>query len=114
MKANYHKFYVNGEWAEPDGRSHLDVINPSTEEAFASITMVTDHSDASLSTHDVNPVVAVTPSGNIGISWRRQQFDPDGNVNENVFIRILSREGLPSSDSINLTNNTKWGQRGAL
>lgn len=41
MTAKYHKFYINGEWIEPDGRSHLDVINPSNEEAFASIAMGT-------------------------------------------------------------------------
>ncbi len=37
----YHKFFINGEWTEPAGRPHLDVINPATEQAFASISMGT-------------------------------------------------------------------------
>ncbi|MBT6058107.1 MAG: aldehyde dehydrogenase family protein, partial [Gammaproteobacteria bacterium] len=41
MTTAYNKFYINGEWVEPAGRPTLDVINPATEEAFASISMGT-------------------------------------------------------------------------
>ncbi len=41
MTTAYNKFYINGEWVEPGGRSTLDVINPATEEAFATISMGT-------------------------------------------------------------------------
>ena len=41
MTEFYNKFYINGEWVEPAGRDRLDVINPSTEEVFASISMGT-------------------------------------------------------------------------
>ena len=40
MTTAYTKFYINGEWIEP-GRPTLDVINPATEEAFATIAMGT-------------------------------------------------------------------------
>ena len=35
----YNNFYINGKWVEPTDRKTLDVINPATEEAFASISM---------------------------------------------------------------------------
>ena len=33
------KFYINGEWVNPDTANTLDVINPATEEAFTQISM---------------------------------------------------------------------------
>ena len=39
MTTAYNKFYINGEWVEPAGRETIDVINPATEEAFATISM---------------------------------------------------------------------------
>ena len=41
MTRSYNKFYINGEWVEPAGRETIDVINPATEEAFATISMGT-------------------------------------------------------------------------
>jgi len=41
MTTTYNKFYINGEWVEPAGRETIDVINPATEEAFATISMGT-------------------------------------------------------------------------
>ena len=41
MTAPYNKFYINGEWVLPKNRPTLDVINPATEEAFATISMGT-------------------------------------------------------------------------
>ena len=41
MTTAYNKFYINGEWLEPAGRETIDVINPATEEAFATISMGT-------------------------------------------------------------------------
>lgn len=40
MTTAYNKFFINGEWVEPQ-RSTLEVINPATEEAFATIAMGT-------------------------------------------------------------------------
>ena len=41
MTTAYNKFYINGEWVEPLGRETIDVMNPATEEAFATISMGT-------------------------------------------------------------------------
>ena len=40
MTTAYNKFFINGEWIEPS-RPILEVINPATEEAFATIAMGT-------------------------------------------------------------------------
>lgn len=41
MTKAYNKFFINGEWLEPSNRSIFEVINPATEEAFATISMGT-------------------------------------------------------------------------
>jgi aldehyde dehydrogenase (NAD+) len=41
MTTAYNKFFINGEWVEPAESSTLDVINPATEEAFATISLGT-------------------------------------------------------------------------
>ncbi|PCH61902.1 MAG: aldehyde dehydrogenase family protein [SAR86 cluster bacterium] len=41
MTKAYNKFYINGAWIEPQGRSQLEVINPANEEAFATISLGT-------------------------------------------------------------------------
>lgn len=41
MTKAYNKFYINGEWIQPAERDTLEVINPATEEAFATISMGT-------------------------------------------------------------------------
>ncbi len=38
---NARKFYIDGEWVEPIGRRTLDVIDPATEQPFATIAMGT-------------------------------------------------------------------------
>ena len=38
MTTAYNKFFINGEWVEQD-RSLLDVVNPASEEVFATIAM---------------------------------------------------------------------------
>ncbi|MFN3854853.1 MAG: aldehyde dehydrogenase family protein, partial [Phreatobacter sp.] len=40
--SNNLKFYINGEWVAPLGSKTLDVIDPSTEEAFATIALGTE------------------------------------------------------------------------
>ncbi len=41
MTKAYNKFFINGAWIEPGDRDLLEVINPASEEAFASISMGT-------------------------------------------------------------------------
>jgi aldehyde dehydrogenase (NAD+) len=33
------KFYIDGEWVDPTTPATFDVINPATEQAFATISM---------------------------------------------------------------------------
>ena len=37
----YNKFYINGKWIDPEGRETLEVINPATEQAFATVSLGT-------------------------------------------------------------------------
>lgn len=41
MTTAYNSFYINGKWVQPAGRKTLDVINPATEQAFATISLGT-------------------------------------------------------------------------
>ena len=36
---NTRKFYIDGEWVEPIGTDTLDVVNPATEKAIATIAL---------------------------------------------------------------------------
>ena len=42
--SNNRKFYINGEWVEPNGSDTVDVINPATEDVIGTIAMGT-HED---------------------------------------------------------------------
>ena len=44
------KFYINGQWVSPSKPNDYEVINPSTEEAFATISLG--------STEDTNTAVS--------------------------------------------------------
>ncbi|MFT6094395.1 MAG: aldehyde dehydrogenase (NAD+), partial [Pseudohongiellaceae bacterium] len=57
MTKAYNKFYINGEWVQPADRKTLDVINPATEEAFATISLGTanDVHDAALAARAAFP-----------------------------------------------------------
>jgi aldehyde dehydrogenase (NAD+) len=48
------KFYIDGEWVDPTTPATLDVINPATEQAFATISMG--------NAADVNKAVAAAKS----------------------------------------------------
>jgi len=41
MTTAYNNFFINGKWVEPQSRSTLEVINPATEQAFATISLGT-------------------------------------------------------------------------
>jgi aldehyde dehydrogenase (NAD+) len=34
---HYHQFYIDGQWTEPSQQRRIDVVNPATEESFATI-----------------------------------------------------------------------------
>ena len=78
MTEFYHKFYINGEWVEPAGRDRLDVINPSNEEAFASISIGT--------AEDVNAAAAAARVAFPG--WSVSSVDERVAVLENILAGI--------------------------
>jgi len=41
MLKSYNSFYINGAWRQPAGRELLEVINPATEQPFATISLGT-------------------------------------------------------------------------
>ena len=41
LSSNLGRFYINGEWVEPSTDATIEVINPATEAAIASIAMGT-------------------------------------------------------------------------
>lgn len=42
MTSAYNKFFIGGEWVAPSSAQSLDVINPATEEVFATISLGAD------------------------------------------------------------------------
>ncbi len=42
MTSAYNKFFIGGEWVAPSSSQSLDVINPATEEVFATISLGAD------------------------------------------------------------------------
>lgn len=60
MSNNNQKFYINGQWVDPIGTETLDVINPATEEAIATIAMG--------STGDVDAAVAAAKDAFVSFS----------------------------------------------
>jgi aldehyde dehydrogenase (NAD+) len=34
---HYHQFYIDGQWVEPGQQRRIEVVNPATEEVFATI-----------------------------------------------------------------------------
>ena len=54
------KFYINGEWVEPNDPKPLDVINPANEEVLGQIMLG--------NAHDVNNAVAAAVAVAIGVA----------------------------------------------
>lgn len=65
MTMAYNNFLINGEWVEPQGRSTLEIINPATEQAFATISLGT--------TEDVNQ--AATAAKDAFNSWSNSSIE---------------------------------------
>ena len=62
---NERQFYINGAWIEPAGTDTLDVINPATEEAIASIALGNET--------DVDRAVAAAKESFISFSQTRPE-----------------------------------------
>jgi aldehyde dehydrogenase (NAD+) len=83
MTVAYHKFFINGQWVEPEGRSKLDVINPATEQPFASISMGT--------AEDVNDAVQAARAA--FPAWSQSTREERIDVLENILAGMKARGG---------------------
>lgn len=75
---------------------------------FSEIFKLTDHSSSSLPTHDIRPVVALTPDGVIGVAWYRQIFSDTETVNHNIYLALLDQSGNVKNGPTNITLNNGW------
>lgn len=80
MTTAYNKFYINGEWVEQD-RSLMDVINPATEEAFATIAMGT--------AEDVDAAAKAARAA--FTSWSESSIDQRKEVMSNIIAGLKAR-----------------------
>ena len=77
------KFYINGQWVSPSKPNDYEVINPSTEEAFATISLG--------STEDTN--AAVSAAKKALISWSESSKDERLNLLEKLLSIYKKRYG---------------------
>lgn len=69
---------------------------------------IEDLSNATVSTWDDFPAVAVAPDGSIGLLWRRLKWD--GYLfNSNLYFAVLDSTGTLTYGPVSVTNNTAWG-----
>lgn len=80
MTTAYNKFYINGEWIEPQ-RPTLEVINPATEEAFATIAMGT--------AEDVE--AAAQAARNAFDAWSQSSIEQRSQVLSNIVAGLKAR-----------------------
>jgi hypothetical protein len=75
---------------------------------------LTNHSGATLSTHDY-PVVTVAPDGRIGVLWYRYMYNGStGQTNYDIHFGVVDSTGNLVVAPTSLTNNTTWGSGGDL
>ena len=80
MTTAYNKFFINGEWIEPS-RPILEVINPATEEAFATIAMGTSE--------DVD--AAATAARAAFPAWSQSSIEERKTVLSNIIAGLKAR-----------------------
>jgi hypothetical protein len=71
------------------------------------VTQLTNNTGTN-ETYDFQPAVAVTANGNIGITWRRVQYDNTGLSNYNLYFAVLDETGTIISGPTNLTNDDQY------
>jgi hypothetical protein len=78
--------------------------------ALRPITRLTDHTGATISTYDYEPVVAAAPNGSVGIAFYRYLYNSStGQFNYNIFFAVLDSAGIVLYAPSNITNNSIWG-----
>ena len=80
MTTAYNKFFINGEWVKPD-RPTLKVINPATEEPFATISMGT--------ADDVDEAAKAAKAA--FASWSASSIETRKNVLGNIIVGLKAR-----------------------
>ena len=91
MSAAYNKFFINGKWIEPAGRSTLDVINPATEKAFATISL-----------GNADDVDSAAKAGKSAFdSWS------NSSIEERNEIISVDKTSINEEDRLNITDKTE-------
>ena len=83
MLKAYNRFFVNGSWQEPAGRELLEVINPATEKAFATISLGT--------AEDVDQAARAARAA--FDAWSRSSVEERIEVIRNIIAGIKARAG---------------------
>lgn len=103
---HYSKFYIDGEWVEARGSNVFELIDPSTEEAFATVALGNEE-DVDRA---VGAALRVLPA--FSVSSKRERIDLLSRIaaeferRENDFMSALNQEmGCP----VNLVQHTKSG-----
>jgi hypothetical protein len=98
-------------WRKPDGNfpdshSNIEFTLLNADGSFdLPVTQLTNNAGTG-QTYDYSPAVAVTPNGNIGITWYRWIVDNNtGLFNYNIYFAVLDDTGTLLSGPTNLTNN---------
>ncbi|MCY3564541.1 MAG: aldehyde dehydrogenase family protein, partial [Gammaproteobacteria bacterium] len=83
MLKAYNRFFINGSWQEPAGRELLEVINPATEKAFATISLGT--------AEDVDQAARAARAA--FDAWSRSSVEERIEVIRNIIASIKARAG---------------------
>lgn len=59
--------------------------------------------------YQVQPTVAVTTDGKVGVVWYKYIYDPTDLVNYNIWFAVLNSNGSLAYGPVNLTNDNTWG-----
>jgi len=81
MTTAYNNFFINGKWVEPQGKSTLEVINPATEQAFATISLGT--------AEDINQ--AAKAAKDAFNSWSNSSIEERKEVLNNIISGLKAR-----------------------
>ena len=114
--ATYFYVWWHAQWVAPVPHSYLEfTIVDNTGSPIVPATRLTDNEAVTTETYDIQPAVAVTPDGHIGILWNRQVYNSDrSKLNQNVFFMVLDAAGGLVWGPTNMTQNSVWGNSGDL
>jgi len=79
----YHQFFINGAWVSPQGRQTLEVINPATEQPFATISLGT--------AEDVDTAARAARAA--FPAWSQSSVDQRIDIIQNILAGMKARAG---------------------